>query len=77
MTINPVIAYYIFRIFENNNWKMARELKATVSFMKQPGDDAIYFKVDGGRFDETRTIKLNSNCKYKMNLTFRPAILIE
>ena len=56
---------------------MARELKATVSFKKQPGDDLIYFKVDGGRFDEARTIKLNSNCKYKINLTFRPAILIE
>ncbi len=63
--------------FNPQYYGMSREQKVTVSFRKLPGEDPIYFKVDGGRFEESRTIKLNSNCKYKILFTFKPALLIE
>lgn len=34
--------------------------------------ESVCFKVDGGRFGAERTIKLNVNCSYKLELTTRP-----
>ncbi|KAI0226185.1 hypothetical protein LSAT2_023149 [Lamellibrachia satsuma] len=35
------------------------------------GDESVCYKEDGGRFGVERTIKLNVNCSYKLQLTVR------
>jgi hypothetical protein len=35
--------------------------------------ESVHFKVDGGRFESERTIKLNVEASYSLQFTFRPA----
>ena len=35
--------------------------------------EPVYFKVDGGRFDSERTLKLNTDSKYLLTFTVMPA----
>ncbi len=56
---------------------MAQKFTVTLGIKKQPGDEAVYFKVDGGRFDSERTLKFNVNSKYSMEFQLKPSHLIE
>ena len=39
--------------------------------------EPVYFKVDGGRFDSEKTLKLNTESSYILTFTFRPAYSIQ
>ncbi|XP_071596324.1 CB1 cannabinoid receptor-interacting protein 1 [Heliangelus exortis] len=47
-------------------------VKISVSLKIQPNDGAVYFKVDGNRFGQNRTIKLLTGAKYKIEVALRP-----
>ncbi|KAM7027513.1 CB1 cannabinoid receptor-interacting protein 1 isoform 2-T2 [Passerculus sandwichensis] len=47
-------------------------VKISVSLKIQPNDGAVYFKVDGQRFGQNRTIKLLTGAKYKIEVSLRP-----
>lgn len=47
-------------------------VKISVSLKIQPNDGAVYFKVDGQRFGQNRTIKLLTGAKYKIEVALRP-----
>ncbi|KAK2531781.1 Cnrip1 [Columba guinea] len=47
-------------------------VKISVSLKIQPNDGAVYFKVDGQRFGQNRTIKLLTGAKYKIEVAIRP-----
>ncbi|XP_005147548.1 CB1 cannabinoid receptor-interacting protein 1 [Melopsittacus undulatus] len=47
-------------------------VKISVSLKIQPNDGAVYFKVDGQRFGQNRTIKLLTGAKYKIEVVLRP-----
>uniref|UniRef100_A0A8C3GIV4 CB1 cannabinoid receptor-interacting protein 1 n=1 Tax=Cairina moschata TaxID=8855 RepID=A0A8C3GIV4_CAIMO len=47
-------------------------VKISVSLRIQPNDGAVYFKVDGQRFGQNRTIKLLTGAKYKIDIALRP-----
>ena len=51
---------------------MVRAFKLTVGIRKAIGDVPVYFKVDGGRFESERTLKLNMNTKYALEIATRP-----
>ncbi|KAG7486831.1 hypothetical protein JOB18_040258 [Solea senegalensis] len=44
----------------------------SISLKIQPNDGAVFFKVDGSRFGQTRTIKLLTGSKYKMEVVMKP-----
>uniref|UniRef100_A0A8C9L2Y1 CB1 cannabinoid receptor-interacting protein 1 n=2 Tax=Serinus canaria TaxID=9135 RepID=A0A8C9L2Y1_SERCA len=50
-------------------------VKISVSLKIQPNDGAVYFKVDGQRFGQNRTIKLLTGAKYKIEVSLRPGIV--
>ncbi|XP_048392344.1 CB1 cannabinoid receptor-interacting protein 1b isoform X2 [Stegostoma tigrinum] len=50
-------------------------LKIGVSLRIQPGDGPVYFKVDGQRFGQNRTIKLLTGAKYKVDVVLKPGIV--
>lgn len=47
-------------------------VKISVALKIQPNDGAVYFKVDGQRFGQNRTIKLLTGAKYKIEVALRP-----
>ncbi|KAK2162654.1 hypothetical protein LSH36_94g01023 [Paralvinella palmiformis] len=51
---------------------MAQYVKVQFNVKKRPYDQPIHFKMDGGRFDMDRTVKLNVNAKYTFDITLRP-----
>lgn len=52
---------------------MAVELvKIGISLKMLPNNSAVFFKSDGGRFDQTRTIKLLTGSKYKIEVVVKP-----
>lgn len=55
---------------------MAQQFKLTLNIKKLPENQNVFFKVDGGRFDQDKTIKLNVNATYAMELQFKPPQLI-
>ncbi|XP_069624838.1 CB1 cannabinoid receptor-interacting protein 1 [Dendrobates tinctorius] len=47
-------------------------VKISVSLKIQPNDGPVYFKVDGQRFGQNRTIKLLTGAKYKIEVALKP-----
>ncbi|XP_066466187.1 CB1 cannabinoid receptor-interacting protein 1 [Tiliqua scincoides] len=47
-------------------------VRIKVSLKIQPNDGPVYFKVDGQRFGQNRTIKLLTGSKYKVEVTLKP-----
>lgn len=56
---------------------MARNFKLTMAIRKIQGDQPVFFKVDGGRFEAERTVKFNMNTKYAVDITVRPAQVVK
>lgn len=56
---------------------MTRSFKIVLSVTKKPYDRPIHFKVDGTRFESERTVKLNVNSKYIIDLSFQPSQTLE
>ncbi|KAF1444509.1 CB1 cannabinoid receptor-interacting protein 1, partial [Pygoscelis antarcticus] len=50
-------------------------VKISVSLKIQPNDGAVYFKVDGQRFGQNRTIKLLTGAKYKIEVVLQPGTI--
>uniref|UniRef100_A0A8C7A1R2 CB1 cannabinoid receptor-interacting protein 1 n=1 Tax=Nothoprocta perdicaria TaxID=30464 RepID=A0A8C7A1R2_NOTPE len=50
-------------------------VRISVSLKIQPNDGAVYFKVDGQRFGQNRTIKLLTGAKYKIEVVLRPGTI--
>ncbi|XP_038253236.1 CB1 cannabinoid receptor-interacting protein 1 isoform X2 [Dermochelys coriacea] len=50
-------------------------VKISVSLRIQPNDGPVYFKVDGQRFDQSRTIKLLTGAKYTVEVVLKPGVV--
>ncbi|KAJ1156805.1 hypothetical protein NDU88_009522 [Pleurodeles waltl] len=50
-------------------------VKISVALKIQPNDGPVYFKVDGQRFGQNRTIKLLTGAKYKIEVVVKPGAL--
>uniref|UniRef100_A0A8C8SLM1 CB1 cannabinoid receptor-interacting protein 1 n=1 Tax=Pelusios castaneus TaxID=367368 RepID=A0A8C8SLM1_9SAUR len=50
-------------------------VRIRVSLKIQPHDEPVYFKVDGERFEQNRTIKLLTGANYKVEVTLKPGAL--
>nr|XP_014344387.1 PREDICTED: CB1 cannabinoid receptor-interacting protein 1 [Latimeria chalumnae] len=50
-------------------------VKIAVSLKIQPNDGPVYFKVDGQRFGQNRTIKLLTGSKYKIEVVIKPGTI--
>ncbi|GAB6021323.1 CB1 cannabinoid receptor-interacting protein 1 [Chamberlinius hualienensis] len=51
--------------------------KCVMALSKEPEGHPVYFKVDGQRFRNNRTIKLHTGSAYKFNFTFKPSQVLE
>jgi hypothetical protein len=47
--------------------------RATLSIYKESNNAPIFFKTDGERFAQPKTVKLLADCKYRLDIVFRPA----
>ncbi|XP_026787509.3 CB1 cannabinoid receptor-interacting protein 1a [Pangasianodon hypophthalmus] len=47
-------------------------INISVSLKIQPNDGPVFFKADGSRFGQTRTIKLLTGSKYKIEVVIKP-----
>ncbi|XP_021420317.1 CB1 cannabinoid receptor-interacting protein 1b [Oncorhynchus mykiss] len=47
-------------------------VKIGISLKMLPNNSAVFFKSDGGRFGQTRTIKLLTGSKYKIEVVVKP-----
>ena len=47
-------------------------VKIGISMKMQPINSAVFFKSDGARFGQTRTIKLLTGSKYKIEVVVKP-----
>ncbi|XP_061478200.1 CB1 cannabinoid receptor-interacting protein 1 [Rhineura floridana] len=47
-------------------------VRIKIALKIQPNDGPVYFKVDGQRFGQNRTIKLLTGAKYKVEVAFKP-----
>lgn len=47
-------------------------VKIGISLKMLPNNSAVYFKADGARFGQTRTIKLLTGSKYKIEVVVKP-----
>ncbi|XP_072292980.1 CB1 cannabinoid receptor-interacting protein 1b [Eucyclogobius newberryi] len=47
-------------------------IKIAISLKMLPNNSAVYFKSDGARFGQTRTIKLLTGSKYKIDVVIKP-----
>lgn len=47
-------------------------VKIGISIKMLPNNSAVYFKSDGARFGQTRTIKLLTGSKYKIEVAIKP-----
>lgn len=50
-------------------------VKISVALKIQPNDGPVYFKVDGQRFGQNRTIKLLTGAKYKVEVVIKPGVV--
>lgn len=44
----------------------------SISLRIQPNEGPVFYKVDGTRFGQTRTIKLLTGSKYKLEVVMKP-----
>ncbi|XP_065104198.2 CB1 cannabinoid receptor-interacting protein 1b [Paramisgurnus dabryanus] len=49
-----------------------QQIKISVSLKMTPNNGAVYFKADGTRFGQSRTIKLLTGTKYKIDVIVKP-----
>ena len=47
-------------------------IQLSVALRVQPNEAPVFFKVDGSRFGQSRTIKLLTGSKYKVEVVARP-----
>lgn len=47
-------------------------INISISLRIQPNEGPVFFKVDGTRFGQTRTIKLLTGSKYKIEVVVKP-----
>ncbi|XP_062375640.1 CB1 cannabinoid receptor-interacting protein 1b [Sardina pilchardus] len=47
-------------------------IKVSVSLKTTPNEGPVFFKTDGTRFDQSRTIKLLTGTKYKIEVVVKP-----
>lgn len=57
--------------------EMATLFKLTFRMTAREAGETVCFKQDGQRFDQTHTVKLNTNTTYDVKFTLKPAIYIE
>ncbi|XP_054841850.1 CB1 cannabinoid receptor-interacting protein 1 [Eublepharis macularius] len=50
-------------------------VRLSVALKIQPNDGPVFFKVDGQRFGQNRTIKLLTGAKYKVEVVLRPGLV--
>ena len=62
---------------ERSKLQTMSQFRVQLVLRKRPLDQPVHFKVDGGRFEEEKTVKLNMNAKYSMEFTFRPTKILE
>ena len=48
--------------------------KVSLRMVKERDNSDVFFKVDGERFKENKTLKFHIDCSYKLTLEFRPGI---
>nr|XP_020457349.1 CB1 cannabinoid receptor-interacting protein 1 isoform X1 [Monopterus albus] len=51
-------------------------VKIGISLKMLPNNTAVYFKSDGARFGQTRTIKLLTGSKYKIEVVVKPGAVV-
>ena len=56
---------------------MAQSFKVLFAIRKRVYDQPIHYKIDGGRFDSEKTVKLNVNTKYVVEVTLKPPRKLE
>ncbi|XP_042562961.1 CB1 cannabinoid receptor-interacting protein 1b [Clupea harengus] len=50
-------------------------IKIAVSLKTTPNEGPVFFKTDGTRFDQSRTIKLLTGTKYKIEVVVKPGVV--
>ncbi|CAM1328346.1 CNRIP1 (predicted) [Pycnogonum litorale] len=55
----------------------ALHFAVTLSIRKALKGEQVCYKVDGSRFDNSKTIKLQSECMYRVELSFKPPQILE
>uniref|UniRef100_A0A8D0BKC0 CB1 cannabinoid receptor-interacting protein 1 n=1 Tax=Salvator merianae TaxID=96440 RepID=A0A8D0BKC0_SALMN len=50
-------------------------VRIKIALKIQPNDGPVYFKVDGQRFGQNRTIKLLTGAKYKVEVALKPGTI--
>lgn len=61
-----------FTGFCGNMADVPQLVKIGISLKMLPNNTAVYFKSDGARFGQTRTIKLLTGSKYKIEVVVKP-----
>ncbi|XP_045213276.2 uncharacterized protein LOC123564065 [Mercenaria mercenaria] len=56
---------------------MATEFKLIFRMTARAAGDVVCFKQDGQRFDQTHTVKLNTDTEYDLKFTLKPAIYVD
>lgn len=56
---------------------MATDFKLTFRMCARAAGDAVCYKQDGERFDQTHTVKLNTETEYEFKFSLKPAIYVE
>ncbi|XP_043226131.1 CB1 cannabinoid receptor-interacting protein 1-like isoform X2 [Amphibalanus amphitrite] len=56
---------------------MKHSFKLLLSMKKEPGGQPLFYKSDGQRFAREKTVKLNTHCQYRMDLSFTPPREVE
>ena len=51
-----------------------RAFKLDVNITKSEDSSPVFFKVDGERFKEVQTLKLQVDTNYRLSFEFRPAM---
>ena len=55
---------------------MSARFKVSISITKKSDGSQLFYKVDGGRFKENKTLKLHVDTVYKVTVEVRPAVEI-
>ena len=51
-----------------------RQFKVSIAITKAEDQSPVFFKIDGERFEDSRTLKLSTNSKYKLGFELRPPL---
>lgn len=53
---------------------MAQYFTVAFRLLNHETSDSVFYKVDGGRFENTQTVKLIANTEYDVRLTLKPKV---